>query len=177
MTGSDSVWKVNWLNDLRDFDSVIKDSKLQVGEGGENSEPCVESRICRGCARPFPLTDRRRRFCSEDCQREAFAASLRRRQTEHRHKFPDRVHARQTLKNAIVLGKVRRCTRCEACGAVGHTDGHHTDYSRPFYVTWLCRQCHAGLDDGQHFGCGGHARTVTPPAEVALLKEVAGGAR
>ena len=28
-----------------------------------------------------------------------------------------------------------------ACG-VTKTDAHHTDYSKPLDVTWLCRRCH-----------------------------------
>jgi len=172
MIGSDNVCDVNENKGLSGFDSGIKSSKLQVPCAGESSESCAHSPICRGCSVAFVTSDRRRRFCSEKCQRETAAASLRRRQAEHRQKFPEREHARQTLKNAIVLGKVRRCARCEACGAVGHTDGHHTDYSRPLYVTWLCRSCHAGLDDGQHFGCGGHARTVALSTSAALRNEV-----
>jgi hypothetical protein len=158
MTGSDNVCNVNQIKDLRDFDSRISCPNSQ--QDSEADPPAV--RACRGCLQPFPVIDKRRHFCSDKCQRETFSASLRRRQAEHRAKFPDRIVARQTLKNAILLGKVRRCSRCEECGEKTFTEGHHGDYAKPYYVTWLCRACHASLEDGQHFGCGRekHADTV-----------------
>lgn len=36
----------------------------------------------------------------------------------------------------------------EPCWMCGSTDGiaaHHEDYSRPFYIMWLCKNCHSGL--------------------------------
>lgn len=143
---------------------------LQKGLGSDNvcsgyfavGEVSVTSpeRNCRGCGQAFRSTDGRRRFCSDQCRRDVTAAALRRRQTQYRTNHPDREYARQTLKNAILLGKMRRCTRCEDCGEKAFTEGHHSDYRKPFFVTWLCRVCHAKLDGGQHFGCGGHARTI-----------------
>lgn len=50
---------------------------------------------------------------------------------------------RRQFQHAIRHGQVRRSTRCERCGDVALTDGHHTDYSKPLYVEWLCRPCHA----------------------------------
>lgn len=50
--------------------------------------------------------------------------------------------SRAQLTDAIRNGKIRRPTRCEACGVVGLVDAHHHDYSKPFYVTWLCEPCH-----------------------------------
>ena len=165
MFGSDNVWNVNQTKDLRDLKDVINPTESQVSCAGESSDFASwmqpRQRVCAACATPLMAVDRRVRYCSVACQRKTAAASLRRRQAEHRAKFPERVTARQALKNAILLGKVRRCTRCEECGAKGHTEGHHHDYAKPFYVTWLCRECHAGLDGGQHFGCGGHAERLT----------------
>jgi hypothetical protein len=163
MIGSDNVCNVNQINDLRDFESVITSPKTQ------SAEP-APARICNGCGEALTSTDRRRRFCSDSCQRTTFLVSLRRRQNEHRAKFPDRVVARQTLKNAILLGKVRRCSRCEGCGEKAFTEGHHDDYAKPFYVTWLCRACHASLEDGQHFGCGREKHGGTLPAIHAVTK-------
>lgn len=51
--------------------------------------------------------------------------------------------ARGQLRQAIATGKIRRPTRCERCGREGYVDGHHSDYSKPLYVEWLCRSCHA----------------------------------
>lgn len=111
---------------------------------------------CRTCAAFFRRTAQHKRlgYCSDECQLTARRAGLRRRQAEYRTRHLDREHARKALHNAIALGYMRRCSRCEECGEVATTQGHHSDYTRPFCVRWLCRDCHAALDDGQHFGCG-----------------------
>lgn len=49
----------------------------------------------------------------------------------------------QQLIDAVANGVIRRPARCERCGETKHVDGHHHDYSRPLYVEWLCRSCHA----------------------------------
>lgn len=33
--------------------------------------------------------------------------------------------------------------KCSECDFKGVVDGHHSDYSKPLEVVWLCRQCHA----------------------------------
>lgn len=51
--------------------------------------------------------------------------------------------ARNRLNRAIRTGEIVRPDACEHCGAEGHVEGHHHDYSKPFDVEWLCRTCHA----------------------------------
>jgi hypothetical protein len=34
------------------------------------------------------------------------------------------------------------------CGAT-KTEAHHTDYSRPLDVVWLCKHCHRLLHNGK----------------------------
>lgn len=48
--------------------------------------------------------------------------------------------ARQTLRNAVAAGKIKRLP-CEKCGKV-KTHAHHTDYSKPLKVHWLCVDHH-----------------------------------
>lgn len=45
------------------------------------------------------------------------------------------------VHRAIRRGALERGP-CERCGATEDVHGHHTDYSRPLNVTWLCRKCH-----------------------------------
>ena len=181
MTGSDNGCNVNQIKDLRDFDSAINSPKVQVPCAGETPVPCAHILICRVCEITFDSADRRRRFCSDECRNRAAADSNCRRQAQHRQKFPTKELARQALRNAVLLGTIRRPKRCEDCGDVVRVQGHHSDYSRPFYVTWLCRRCHAKLDGGQHFGCGRpklaadevlHAAQPTGPRVSPLLKEM-----
>jgi len=48
--------------------------------------------------------------------------------------------AAQKLRDAIRQGKITR-QPCEVCGE-SEAQGHHTDYSKPYDVKWLCAQHH-----------------------------------
>ena len=51
-----------------------------------------------------------------------------------------KVRARKLLTNAVYTGKIKR-GNCVICGKKnGH--GHHTDYSKPLEVMWLCQKHH-----------------------------------
>jgi hypothetical protein len=54
---------------------------------------------------------------------------------------PEKVHAGHVLNNAIVSGRVVRPDTC-SCGSP-NPQGHHSDYSKPLMVSWLCAKCHA----------------------------------
>jgi hypothetical protein len=111
--------------------------------------------ICTVCGTVFSTSDQRgRRQCGSACAAASKRAHRNERQTRYSKSHPTRIHARQVLKNAVLAGKVRRPVRCESCGELGQTEGHHEDYTKPFFVEWLCRACHAGLEDGRHFGAG-----------------------
>lgn len=70
-----------------------------------------------------------------------------------RKRFPERERARVILNRAIRRGEIVRPTVCEDCGRYegwnneplpgkGVIEGHHTDYTQPLIVEWLCRLCH-----------------------------------
>lgn len=48
--------------------------------------------------------------------------------------------ARQIVRQAVKIGKLQRLS-CAVC-SISETQGHHTDYSKPLNVTWLCRPHH-----------------------------------
>ena len=49
------------------------------------------------------------------------------------------------LTNAVRDNKIVRPTTCECCGSVCETQAHHWDYSQPFCVRWLEKDCHIEL--------------------------------
>ena len=52
----------------------------------------------------------------------------------------DRAKARELYRYALRSGKITR-KPCSVCGSE-NTEGHHTDYSKPLEVIWLCRTHH-----------------------------------
>lgn len=48
--------------------------------------------------------------------------------------------AREKVRYAIRKGTLKR-EPCEVCG-VEESEGHHTDYSKPLEVKWLCKKHH-----------------------------------
>lgn len=63
-----------------------------------------------------------------------------------RQRYPERVNARQAVHRAVKSGKLKRIP-CQHPGCTEPTTfAHHTDYSKPLDVTWLCRPHHAEAD-------------------------------
>jgi len=60
------------------------------------------------------------------------------RETEARMrlKHPEKYKARWLVNNAIRDGNLKRLP-CKICG-IEPTHGHHTNYSKPLEVDWLC---------------------------------------
>jgi hypothetical protein len=69
---------------------------------------------------------------------------LRRERLEH----PDRIAARAAARDAARRGSLAKAEACERCGLKGRLELHHADYSRPLFVAWLCKPCHA-IADGE----------------------------
>lgn len=53
-------------------------------------------------------------------------------------------HARVLMAKAIRSGDLRRGP-CEKCGTTEHIHGHHTDYTQPLKVMWLCDSHHTQI--------------------------------
>lgn len=60
-----------------------------------------------------------------------------------RKKHPHKEPARNKLRAAVRSGKLKRLP-CEKCGNP-KSHGHHTDYSKPLDVIWLCVTHHMEL--------------------------------
>jgi hypothetical protein len=49
---------------------------------------------------------------------------------------------RRRFDYAVRSGKLARPSNCQCCGVGCIPHGHHTDYTKPFEVEWLCVDCH-----------------------------------
>ena len=59
-------------------------------------------------------------------------------------RYPERVAARRLVTAAIKSGRLIR-QPCRVCGSV-LSEAHHSDYTRPLKVQWLCVVHHAEAD-------------------------------
>ena len=63
-----------------------------------------------------------------------------------RKKYPDKTKARGIVNDAIRYGKLKS-KHCIRCGAKAHA--HHSDYSKPLKIKWLCPIHHATEHHGR----------------------------
>lgn len=101
---------------------------------------------CKNCVKVAVRANRRKRVnqyrkydverfkCKE---RRASAAACLKRQRE---RDPQKAKARNAVSNAVRDGRLKRLP-CEVCGNE-KSEAHHTDYSKPLDVRWLCRVHH-----------------------------------
>lgn len=54
--------------------------------------------------------------------------------------------ARHAAHFAEKLGIILRPDRCEACGSREFLEKHHTNYTLPLSISWLCDDCHTLAD-------------------------------
>lgn len=68
---------------------------------------------------------------------QANKSRIQERHRQRRLEQPERYQARDIMDYAIRSGRLKRLP-CEKCGNP-KSEGHHTDYSKPLDVKWLCR--------------------------------------
>jgi hypothetical protein len=65
------------------------------------------------------------------------------------YKSPIRKRVQYIFSRALRLGTLCRPEACSICGTKAkHIDGHHTDYTEPLKVIWVCRLCHRKIHQG-----------------------------
>ncbi len=73
---------------------------------------------------------------------EKYHAFQRKGQKKWYMKNREKLRAYWKLKCAVERGEIVRPKQCSKCPFVGKIQGHHTDYSKPLDVMWLCKRCH-----------------------------------
>lgn len=64
-------------------------------------------------------------------------------------KNPNHKNANEAVSLALKTGKLVKPDHCMACGCKDtehRIEAHHSDYSRPLDVIWVCTPCHRHLD-------------------------------
>jgi len=116
------------------------------------------------CPRPWDLRAGGGKYCSRACRNRAgglqgaaargglqgasnpnwrggVSRDKRRYKDRFRARYPEKARAHDELHQAVRRGDIARGP-CADCGRTHDVHAHHTDYSRPLAVAWLCRGCH-----------------------------------
>ena len=65
---------------------------------------------------------------------------------KYRKRYPEKIYARKLVQRLVKEGKIEKPSHC-LCGN-SPVEAHHSDYSKPLEVEWLCNKCH--LTKGNH---------------------------
>lgn len=103
----------------------------------------VLAKICPVCDKAFSTTHKSKVYCSDVCGRKRYR-KLHGKDCKKRYeqKYPQKHSAQRSLAKAVLSGQIRKLPFCELCLKTCQTHAHHTDYSKPLFVYWLCPGCH-----------------------------------
>lgn len=71
-----------------------------------------------------------------------------------KEKDPQKVLSRNLVRQAIKTKKIIPPPLCESCMADKRLEAHHEDHERPYYLCFLCKDCHAFHDKYKLMGYG-----------------------
>lgn len=81
-------------------------------------------------------------------------------------KNPTARNAYRAVEAAIKAGvicKPRKCSMCNRPDTKTRIEAHHSDYTEPLDVIWLCTECHARADEARREQEGEKAKPFTKP--------------
>lgn len=92
----------------------------------------------------------------------------------YRAKNPEKVAAQKLMTAAIARGELVRPTACQCCGGPSkrRLDGHHPDYDKPLDVVFVCRRCHAMLDELRRLGIAWKGNDVLTNVDPVPVRTV-----
>jgi hypothetical protein len=127
---------------------------------------------CRNVFRAWPhdLKHRNRKFCSLKCRNtgqfnpsyKGSAKTAYQRKEESIARHWEKHLCRKRFKYAFDKGRIARLP-CHFCAAI-ETEAHHSDYSKPLSVVWLCRQHHVDVHAG---------KSILPPIPLLVASKAA----
>lgn len=133
--GKNSGAKDGYRNQCKECRKVytkqwIKDNteKIAIGQKAYREKNKNEIRVKR---RNFFKTDKGKELASN-------------RGKYYRELYPDKSKARSAVSHALRDGKLFK-EPCFHCGSTENIEAHHTDYTKPLDVTWMCLSHHREL--------------------------------
>ena len=115
----------------------------------------TDERECKKCLIVKPMADFHRNKPSEGGRLLECKECINKRSSSVNRNYGDRIEykrlyrkenkqkylAHKAVNRAVASGKLIRMP-CVVCGETERIEGHHTDYSKPLKVIWLCRKHH-----------------------------------
>lgn len=89
------------------------------------------------------LRIRSRKYVSDFAKRHGINGGTTKAKAEWAIRNRIKVNAQQTARRALKNGKIKRKSKCERCKRRHKLQMHHSDYSKPLRVKFLCVRCHA----------------------------------
>ncbi len=120
----------------KDYCSKCKRKNISLIKYSKGTRGNVQYYHCRDCN-----NERIKAYQKTPAGKIAF----NRLQENMRIKYPEKIKARQLVRNAIVSGGIVKPNGCEICENNHRLAAHHSDYSKPLQVTWLCGTCHTNI--------------------------------
>lgn len=118
----------------------------QIGDGRLNA--------CKECHKRAVIANREKKreyysaYEQERFQRPERKANASDYQKTLRRINPDKYKARNAVNNALRDGRLVK-ESCQHCGTTDKVEAHHSDYSRPLDIEWVCFRCHREVEHGQ----------------------------
>lgn len=109
--------------------------KIQVYEIRRKNPSHYESRY-------LPNLEKIKIYAKTPRGREVASRASAKSYINHKEKWQTRAKTIYAIKMGILV-KPEKCEHCEFKGAGRKIQAHHTDYSKPLKVIFLCTQCHA----------------------------------
>lgn len=104
----------------------------------KNLDECNEKARIRYWAKRDDLLQKAKKRPS---YRNRSSDSFKKWRTKNKHKCA----AQQAVTRAIKNGKLIRPEKCCICARIEKLNAHHSDYSKPIDVIWVCVPCHRKL--------------------------------
>ncbi len=110
------------------------------------------TKTCIGCLKEFSLKSFHRKGIQSN--RTRYGSRCVKCQSKFDKKYygnariwsknnPEKIFAQQKIAYLVRHGKIKKPSHCQDCNKKSKIiHGHHSDYSKPYDVEWLCPYCH-----------------------------------